>query len=121
MPETGIIGQPLAATAYWTAAVRARESVRPDRLFEDPWAAELAGQAGAAWIAQRPEASTVPIVLRTRYFDDCLTRITQQDGLRQVVLLAAGLDTRDFRLSWPAGVRLFELDQPAVLGHKECV
>jgi methyltransferase (TIGR00027 family) len=113
--------QPLASTAHWTAAVRAREHTRPDRLIDDPWAAALAGQEGAEWIAKRSEDSTVPIVLRTRYFDDFLARITQQDGIRQVVLLAAGLDTRAFRLTWPAGTRLFELDQPAVLEHKEQV
>lgn len=101
--------------------MRARESARPDRLFDDPWAAALAGPAGADWIAQRSEDSTLPIVLRTRYFDDFLTRIAQQDGIRQVVLLAAGLDTRGFRLTWPTGTRLYELEQPAVLDHKEQV
>jgi len=115
------LDQSLASTAQWTAAVRARERARPDRLFDDPWATELAGQPGMDWIAQRPEASTVPIVLRTRYFDDFLTRVTRQNRIRQVVLLAAGLDTRGFRLAWPAGVQLFELDQPAVLQHKERV
>jgi methyltransferase (TIGR00027 family) len=113
--------QALASTAHWTAAVRAREHVRPDRLIDDPWAAALAGQEGAEWIAQRSEGSTIPIVLRTRYFDDFLQRITQRDSIRQVVLLAAGLDTRAFRLAWPAGVQLFELDQPAVSQHKEQV
>ena len=121
MQEQGISGQPLAATARWTAAVRAREHVRPDRLFQDPWAAALAGQLGADWIAQRPEASTIPIVLRTRYFDDFVQRITQHNGIRQVVLLAAGLDTRAFRLAWPVQTQIFELDQPAVLQHKEQV
>lgn len=121
MPEPTTATQPLASTAYWTAAVRARESARPDRLIDDPWAASLAGEAGAGWIAQRSEDSTLPIVLRTRYFDDFLARITRQDGLRQIVLLAAGLDTRAFRLPWSAGVRLFELDQPAVSQHKEQV
>lgn len=113
------LNQPLASTAHWTAAVRAREHTRPDCVIDDPWAAALAGQEGAEWIAQRSEDSTVPIVLRTRYFDDFLARITGQDGLRQIVLLAAGLDTRAFRLPWREGVKLFELDQPAVLQHRE--
>jgi methyltransferase (TIGR00027 family) len=108
----------LAATAYWTAAVRARESVRDDRLFDDPWAAALAGETGQAWIAQRSEDSTAPIVLRTRYFDDFLRRITEERAIRQVVLMAAGLDTRAFRLEWPADTHLFELDQPQVLAYK---
>jgi len=111
----------LGSTAYWTAAVRAHESAREDRLIDDPWAAALAGPGGAGWIATRSAESVVPIVLRTRYFDDCLQRITAEEGMRQVVLMAAGLDTRVFRLSWPDQTRFFELDQPAVLGYKEKV
>jgi methyltransferase (TIGR00027 family) len=109
----------LGATARWTAAVRARESARQDRLLYDPWAAALAGQEGESWIEGRSEASIVPIVLRTRFFDDALQRMVLQDGIRQVVLMAAGLDTRAFRLNWPAGTRLFELDQAPVLKYKE--
>jgi methyltransferase (TIGR00027 family) len=108
----------LAATAYWTAAVRAREAARLDRLFDDPWAAALAGEPGQAWIAQRPPDSTIPIVLRTRYFDDFLQRVAAGDAIRQIVVLAAGLDTRAFRLAWPPGTQWYELDQPAVLRHK---
>lgn len=111
----------LGSTAHWTAAVRAKESMREDRLFNDPWAAALAGQEGQAWVEQRSADSVVPIVLRTRFFDDFLQRITFQNGTRQVVLLAAGLDTRAFRLNWPEQTRLFELDQPAVLQDKEQV
>ena len=110
------------ATSRLTAAARARESARADRLFEDRWAAELAGEEGfsllegndASLHGQAPPA----FVVRHRFFDDFLTRQTSR-GIRQVVLIAAGLDTRAFRLSWPAGVHLFELDQPAVLTYKE--
>lgn len=111
----------LESTAYWTASVRALESQRTDRLFDDPWAASLAGPEGSAWMENRPVDSVIPIVLRTRYFDDFLERITQQENIRQVVLLAAGLDTRAFRLNWPEQTRLFELDKPAVLTHKAAV
>jgi len=111
--------QLLGTTAHWTAAVRARESARANRLFNDPWASALAGAEGAAWLEQRPEDSTLPIVLRTRYFDDFLLRIASQDGIRQIVLLAAGLDTRAFRLGWPNNSLFFELDQSEVLRHKE--
>jgi methyltransferase (TIGR00027 family) len=109
----------LGATARWTAAVRARESVREDRLFDDPWAAALAGQEGEAWIEGRSADSVAPIALRTRFFDDFLRRITLDNAIRQVVLMAAGLDTRAYRLNWPAGTRLFELDQSPVLTYKE--
>ena len=108
----------LAATACWTAAVRARESRREDRLFHDPWAEALAGEQGASWIVQRPEDSTITMALRTRYFDDFLEKISSLDEIRQVVLLAAGFDTRAFRLKWPAGVCIFEMDQPSVMDYK---
>lgn len=111
----------LGATAFWTASVRALESARADRLIDDPWAAALAGKEGAAWISQRPAESVLPIVLRIRYFDDCLQRIAAEGAIRQVVLLASGLDTRAFRLGLPAQIRCFEMDQPAVLAHKERV
>jgi methyltransferase (TIGR00027 family) len=114
----------VGATSRLTAAARARESARADRLFEDVWAAELAGEEGfsllegndASLHGQAPPA----FVVRHRFFDDFLTRQTSH-GVRQVVVIAAGLDTRAFRLSWPAGVHLFELDQPAVLSFKQDV
>jgi methyltransferase (TIGR00027 family) len=109
----------LGSTAHWMASVRAMESAREDPLFRDPWAAALAGPEGQEWIEGRPPESVIPIVLRTRFFDDMLQRITLKNAIRQVVLLAAGLDTRAFRLSWPAETHLYELDQPAVLSYRE--
>ena len=121
MSEKDSPQQLLASTAYWTAAVRARESMREDRLFQDPWAATLAGKEGKEWIEHRSEDSVVAMVLRTRYFDDFLQRISRQYAIRQIVLMAAGLDTRAYRLTWPAKTQLFELDQPAVLQYKDQV
>jgi len=121
MAECASSNSKLAATACWTAAVRARESRREDRLFHDPWAEALAGEQGASWIAQRPEDSTITMALRTRYFDDFLEQISRLDKIRQVVFLAAGFDTRALRLKWPAGVCVFEMDQPAVMDYKEAV
>lgn len=111
----------IEATARWTAAVRAQESARADALFVDPWAAALAGAEGTAWLAQRPPGSGLPMALRTRYFDDFLQRITAEQGIRQVVLMAAGLDTRAFRLAWPAQTHIFEIDKAAVLACKSAV
>ena len=118
MADYNVNDHALTHTAYWTAAVRALEHARPDRLFSDPWAQALAGEIGAAWIAGRTPESVVPIVLRTRYFDDFLLRIVEQYPIRQVVMLAAGLDTRAYRLPWPAGTRFFELDQAELLAYK---
>jgi methyltransferase (TIGR00027 family) len=118
MAEQKTVPEGLLATARWTASARAQESARPDRLFNDPWAEALAGEAGAAWLAQRQPGSTLPMVLRTRFFDDFLQRVVHENGLRQMVMVAAGLDTRAYRLNWPAEMRIYELDQAAVLEHK---
>ncbi|MCA1729842.1 MAG: SAM-dependent methyltransferase, partial [Actinobacteria bacterium] len=60
-------------------------------------------------------------VIRTRFFDDFPLDSCRRLGVRQVVLAAAGLDTRAFRLDWPSGTRLYELDLPEVLDTKEDV
>lgn len=108
---------PLAATAHWTAAARANESVRADHLFDDPYAEALAGPEGMDWIAKRGPLTSA-MVIRTRYFDEFLLHAASHTGLRQIVIVAAGYDTRAYRLDWPADTRLFELDQPDVLRHK---
>jgi Leucine carboxyl methyltransferase len=100
----------VAATSRWMAAARARESERTDRLFCDPLAAVLAGPEGFEWLQDMEAAagSDVPgryPVIRTRFFDDFVLDACQRLGVRQVVLAAAGLDTRAFRLQWPARTR----------------
>ena len=111
----------LGNTARWAAAVRAMESQHETPLFINPWAADLAGPQGMHWVQQRSPDKVIAMVLRTRFYDDFLLKITQQEQIQQVVLLAAGLDTRAFRLNWPDNTRFFELDQAAVLDHKEQV
>ncbi|QNE24736.1 SAM-dependent methyltransferase [Streptomyces sp. INR7] len=114
---------PLAKTALWTASMRAREHEREDRLFCDPLASLLAGTEGPA-IMQRFEGAVQPgvedpaLAVRTRYLDD---QLVAQDGagMRQFVSLAAGMDTRAFRLPWSPGVTVFELDRPALLTLKD--
>lgn len=109
----------LAATARWTAAERARESARPDRLFDDPYAAVLAGEPGHA-LAERMRGGGTwdnpTIAVRTRFFDDALA---DAGGAEQVVLLAAGMDTRAYRLDLPAATVVFELDRPELLALKD--
>jgi methyltransferase (TIGR00027 family) len=106
------------------AAARARESERPHRLFEDPLAAALAGPEGFAWLDRmepvpRFGGPALYVVVRTRFFDDFLLYACRGAGVRQVVLLAAGMDARAFRLNWPSGTRLYELDRPEVLAAKD--
>lgn len=115
---------PLGQTSQWMAAVRACESERPDRLFEDPLALALAGPEGFVWMSRMEVAQLwgrpgLYIVIRTRFFDDFLLRSSWGAEVRQIVLLAAGMDARAFRLKWPPHTRLYELDRPEVLAAKE--
>src|SRR5205814_855647 len=65
------------------------------------------------------EENEVGLVIRTRFFDGFLQRITWEHQVLQVVIVAAGMDTRAFRLSWPPHTHLFELDLPSVFESKE--
>src|SRR5579884_1855517 len=120
MPEMSSDNEQLGFTARWTALGRAEESQREDALFHDPWAAALAGDLGQRWedLAMPEEIQKslrAMLTVRTRFFDDFLQHAVMEQKIRQVVLLAAGLDARAFRLPWPEQTRLFELDQPHVL------
>ncbi|CDO31457.1 SAM-dependent methyltransferase [Mycolicibacterium porcinum] len=113
-------GQAVADTGVLVAAIRAEENRRPDRLFEDPFAQRLAGERGQQMLAEAVAASgdksTLQIVVRTRFWDEALLHAAPR--VRQVVILAAGLDARAYRLAWPDGTTVFELDQPAVIATK---
>src|SRR5205823_2732807 len=91
-------------------------------LFTDRLAPAFVAAAGGA----APDATAVPpgasefLAIRTRFYDDYLLDACAA-GAHQIVLLAAGLDSRAFRLDWPPGVRLFELDLPELFRFKESV
>lgn len=111
-------------TALGMARVRADETRRPDRLFDDPYAHAFVAAApdalpdGGALQPDDPMAAILhSAIIRTRYYDEYLINA----GCRQIVLAAAGLDTRAYRLPWPDGVHLFELDLPDVLTFKQHV
>lgn len=113
----------VAKTARWTAAARARESRRPDRLFTDPYAARLAGSEGADLLAHfHPDHASAEgnpfLPIRTRWFDDFVTASVGPHRC-QVVGLGAGLDTRALRLDWPDGAVVYEVDQEDLLAYKE--
>ena len=105
----------VAWTACLAAAARAREDERPDHLFADPFAATLAGATGFAYLDRLANGPTPYLAIRTRFFDDFLLTAVRGGDVRQVVLVAAGMDARAFRLPWPPGLALYELDQPEVL------
>lgn len=103
------------------AAARARESARPDRLFDDPWAGRLAGEAGEAALraseAVTGENRFLPV--RTRFVDEAV--LSASSWSDQLVLLGAGYDTRAFRLPLPGRIRVFEVDHAEVLARKDAV
>src|SRR5262245_27763016 len=117
---------PVGATAQWIAAARALETEAETPLFTDPYARELAGDAGFTVLVSMREASGAPstgpdpyLSLRTRFLDDALLGAVRAGALKQVVLLAAGMDTRAFRLEWPAATVLFEVDRDDIFAVKE--
>ncbi|KZM72807.1 hypothetical protein AWN90_28990 [Nocardia terpenica] len=127
--DTWDIVSSVGVTALGVAAERAIESARSDALMRDPYAELFVAASGheemnrlLADPAARPDAvqGSHFMGLRSRYFDDYFLTATA-GGVRQAVILASGLDTRAYRLAWPAGTVVFELDQPDVLEFKEKV
>src|SRR6516165_1288618 len=86
-------------TARWTALHRATESARPDALFNDPLAERLAGEHGRAIVAGGPRSTRNGwwLVARTKIIADAIARAIT-DGCARVLNLAAGVDTRPYRL-----------------------
>ncbi|GAA2291967.1 SAM-dependent methyltransferase [Streptomyces hawaiiensis] len=111
----------LTETAHWIACARAAESFRPDRLFEDPLAVEFIRRTAPELYTElrsAPSSRFDSLAVRTRFFDDCLMRAVSESTRRQVVVLAAGMDGRAFRLPWPEDVALYEVDLPEAVEEK---
>ena len=104
-------------TALWVAVFRAQESERPDALFYDPYARQLAGERGAE-IEKQVGMPGWPIVVRTQALDELILKAVEDDGYDTVLNLAAGLDTRPYRLALPAALRWVEADLPAMIDYK---
>lgn len=107
-------------TARWVAVYRAWESARPDALFHDPYAELLAGERGRAIAAVMPRQARNgwPLVARTKLVDD-FVQTAIANGCNGVINLAAGLDTRPYRLELPASLEWIEADLPAMIEEKE--
>ncbi|MER6053006.1 SAM-dependent methyltransferase [Streptomyces sp. NPDC020883] len=125
----------IGLTALGVAAGRALETERPDGLVSDPYADAFVAAADAPVPVPRRLADTEPLSaaardmwtsmaaylgVRSLFFDRFLMTAAA-GGITQVVVAAAGLDARAFRLEWPPGVELFEIDQPRVLEFKDGV
>lgn len=129
--DTWDITTSVGSTALFVATARALEEQKPDPLAVDPFAEVFCRAVGGDWAGvldgKVPDHQLKTDDFgqhfvnfqgaRTRYFDNYF-RQAADDGVRQVVILAAGLDSRAYRLDWPAGTTIFELDQPQVLEFK---
>ena len=128
--DTWDLASSVGATATAVAASRAVASRGPDPLLDDPFAEPLVravgvdsfirivdGEAFNGDPVMNRKAMSEQIAVRTRFFDDFFLAASEA-GIRQAVILAAGLDTRGYRLPWPAGTVVFEVDQPQVIEFK---
>lgn len=112
----------IADTALWVAIFRADESERPDAVFHDPYARRLAGKRGEK-IADEIEFSrknSWSFVARTYLFDEIILQHIK-DGFDTILNLAAGLDTRPYRLSLPATLKWIEVDLPEIMMYKQAI
>ncbi len=121
----------VGATATMVAASRAVASQGPDALLDDPLADPLVRAVGLDPFIRivdgeidfeddplfNRKARSEQITVRTRFFDDFFITATE-NGVHQAVILASGLDTRAYRLRWPAGTVVYEIDQPQVIAFK---
>jgi methyltransferase (TIGR00027 family) len=122
----------VGATATMVAASRALASQGPDPLLDDPFADPLVRAVGLAPFIRlidgevaldeddptlNGRARAEQMTVRTRFFDNFFINAAD-GGIRQAVILASGLDTRAYRLPWPAGTVVYEIDQPQVIEFK---
>ena len=129
--DTWDLASSVGATATSVAAMRALGSTGPAPLINDPYARLLVEAVGLPHFVQVADGQidfgddpafgarqmSEHIAVRTRYFDDFFTAAAAS-GIRQAVILASGLDTRAYRLAWPPGTAVFEIDQPSVIEFK---
>ncbi len=129
--DTWDLASSVGATATAVAMQRAMASRGPDPLLDDPWADPLVRAVGEDTFIKlldgvhgsnddpllNRQAVNQQITVRTRFFDDFFLQATGS-GIRQAVIVASGLDTRAYRLPWPAGTVVYEIDQPEVIDFK---
>lgn len=124
----------VGATATMVAAARAMASAAPEPVINDQFAAPLVRAVGVDFFTKLVDGELTEADLgddpqmniarfangmaaRTRFFDEFF-QAAVATGVRQAVILAAGLDSRAYRLDWPAGTVVFEIDQPEVISFK---
>jgi methyltransferase (TIGR00027 family) len=132
--DTWDLASSVGATATMVAAARAVASEQDNPIINDRYAAPLVRAVGLDYFTrlvdgQVPEVTSDEsrerelqvmsdsIAVRTRFFDDFFLEAARA-GVDQSVILAAGLDARSYRLSWPRGTVVYEIDQPKVIQFK---
>ena len=132
--DTWDLASSVGATATMVAVARAQATNDPKPLINDPFARPLVEAVGIDALTRVVRGEVTPadlddeqtpgirrmtdnIVARTKFFDEFLLEATAA-GIRQTVILAAGLDARAYRLPWPAGTVVYEVDQPEVIAFK---
>ncbi len=131
--DTWDLASSVGATATMVAAARAMATRAPGPLIDDPFAEPLVRAVGIEFFTQLldgeielassedpnfdPSRVINLLAVRTKFFDDFFLTSTAA-GIRQAVILASGLDSRAYRLPWPAGTVVFEIDQQAVIDFK---
>ncbi|HEY2805882.1 MAG TPA: SAM-dependent methyltransferase [Gemmatimonadales bacterium] len=105
-------------TALWVAIYRAMESERPDAIFKDPYARRLGGERGEAIVRSMPRGASFawPMIVRTAVMDELITTCIAK-GARTVLNLAAGLDSRPWRMMLPATLRWIHVDMPDMIDY----
>ncbi len=108
-------------TALWVAVYRAMETERKDALFNDPYAERLAGDRGRRIVEtmRNGKEGAWSMIVRTVVLDEFIYKVLREDGIDTVVNLAAGLDTRPYRLELPSSLRWIEVDFPDMIANKE--
>lgn len=132
--DTWDLATSVGATATMVAAARAIATNADEPLIHDPFAEPLVRAVGVdfmtRWATGQIDTDAVDdevgwglkympyaMAARTRFFDDFFAAAAEA-GIRQAVILASGLDSRAYRLSWPAGTTVYEIDQPQVIAFK---
>src|ERR1700730_13750133 len=131
--DTWDLASSVGATATMVAAARAMASRAPAPLIDDPFAEQLVRAVGLEFFAKLldgevsmmesddPNFNPLRVIdvmaVRTKFFDDFFLAATTA-GIRQAVILASGLDSRAYRLPWPPGTVVYEIDQPQVIDFK---
>lgn len=124
----------VGATATMVAAGRAMATKDPRHLIDDQFAEPLVRAVGIPFFvdmidglldtspfgdagAERVQAMIGGMAMRTKFFDEYFVA-SASTGIRQAVILASGLDSRGYRLNWPSGTVVYEVDQPKVIEFK---